>query len=228
MSCSKTYIQASFLALSRSLPAGVQLLCVSKYHPSSAVLAAYEAGARCFGESRVQELVEKAQTLPKDIRWHFIGHLQTNKIRKLLPFVSLIHGVDSWHLLEKIDKVASEEASVVNVLLEVKISHDEAKSGFSVPQLLEMLHGTDWHNLRNVRICGLMGIATNTDDTFLVRQEFSLLHSLFEMLKRDFFADDSDFTILSMGMTHDWEIAVEEGSTMIRIGSGIFGEREIT
>ena len=228
MSCSETYIQASFLALSRSLPAGVQLLCVSKYHPSSAVLAAYEAGARCFGESRVQELVEKAQTLPKDIRWHFIGHLQTNKIRKLLPFVSLIHGVDSWHLLEKIDKVASEEASVVNVLLEVKISHDEAKSGFSVPQLLEMLHGTDWHNLRNVRICGLMGVATNTDDTFLVRQEFSLLHSLFEMLKRDFFVDDSNFTILSMGMTHDWEIAVEEGSTMIRIGSGIFGEREIT
>lgn len=228
MSSSNTDIQESFLALSRSLPAGVQLLCVSKYHPSCAVLAAYEAGARCFGESRVQELVEKAQTLPKDIQWHFIGHLQTNKIRKLLPFVSLIHGVDSWHLLEKINEVASVETLVVNVLLEVKISRDEMKSGFFDSGLLDMLRDGKWRTLHNVRICGLMGVATNTGDTALIRQEFSGLHTLFETLKRDFFADDSNFTILSMGMTHDWKIAVEEGSTMIRIGSGIFGEREIT
>lgn len=228
MSCSNTDIQESFLALSRSLPAGVQLLCVSKYHPSCAALAAYEAGARCFGESRVQELVEKAQTLPKDIQWHFIGHLQTNKIRKLLPFVSLIHGVDSWHLLEKIDKVASSESLVVNVLLEVKISRDEMKSGFSVTDLLDMLCDGKWRSLHNVRICGLMGVATNTGDAVLVRQEFSRLHALFETLKRDFFADDSNFAILSMGMTHDWKIAVEEGSTMIRIGHGLFGDKETT
>lgn len=228
MSASKTDIQSAFFALSRSLPKGVQLLCVSKYHSSDAVLAAYEAGARCFGESRVQELVEKAQTLPRDIKWHFIGHLQTNKIRKLLPFVSLVHGVDSWHLLEKIDKVASSESLVVNVLLEVKISRDEMKSGFSVPALLDMLRGGGWNTLHSVRICGLMGVATNTGDAACIRQEFSRLHALFETLKRDFFADDSNFAILSMGMTHDWKIAVEEGSTMIRIGHGLFGDKETT
>ncbi len=209
-----------------SLPQGVELLCVSKYYSTEAILAAYEAGARCFGESRVQELQRKADALPKDIEWHFIGHLQTNKIKKLLPYARLIHGVDSWYLLEKINEVACQNMRVVNVLLEVKISHDEMKSGFSESELMGMLREENWRLLHNVCVCGLMGVASMTTDTECVRKEFAQLHSLWMELRGEFFADSPNFNILSMGMTNDWKIAVEEGSTLIRIGHGVFGDIE--
>lgn len=223
---SKKEIEDALSALYRSLPQGVQLLCVSKYYSEDAILAAYEAGARCFGESRVQELQRKAEVLPKDIEWHFIGHLQTNKIKKLLPYVTLIHGVDSWYLLEKINEVAYQNMCVVNVLLEVKISHDEMKSGFPAGELMVMLREGNWRSLHNVCICGLMGVASMTTDTECVRKEFAQLHSLWKELQGGLFADSPNFNILSMGMTNDWKIAVEEGSTMIRIGHGVFGDTE--
>ncbi len=223
---SKQEIERALSAFDRSLPKGVQLLCVSKYYSTDAILAAYQAGARCFGESRVQELQRKADALPKDIQWHFIGHLQTNKIKKLLPYVTLIHGVDSWYLLEKINEVASQNQRVVNVLLEVKISHDEMKSGFSTSELTDMLGEGNWRSLHNVCICGLMGVASMTTDTECVRKEFAQLHGLWMELKGKYFGDSKTFNVLSMGMTNDWKIAVEEGSTMIRIGHGIFGTIE--
>lgn len=226
MPTDRNRIEKAWQGYSKVLPEGVQLLCVSKYYPNDAVMAAYDSGARAFGESRVQELEAKAAALPKDIEWHFIGHLQTNKIKKLLPLVTLIHGVDSWHLLSKIDEEACHEERVVNVLLEVKISHDAMKSGFAEQDIRQMLEEGAWRGLTHVRICGLMGVASNTDDKECIRGEFRHLHDLWQNIKHGYFADAQDFTVLSMGMTHDWQIAVEEGSTMIRIGHGIFGDTE--
>lgn len=227
MSNAKADIQEALLTLRHTLPEGVELVCVSKYYSKDAILAAYEVGARCFGESRVQELLDKAKTLPEDIKWHFIGHLQTNKIRKLLPYVSLIHGVDSWHLLEKINEVAAQETRTVDVLLEVKISEDEAKTGFSFSELLDLLHQQRWRELSNVHICGLMGVASNIEDTDKIRREFSALHCVWLSLRQNLLSDNPYFTTLSMGMTGDWKIAIEQGSTMVRIGHGIFENKGV-
>lgn len=227
-------ITAALAALHRDLPEAVRLLCVSKYYPEDAVMEAYRLGERMFGESRVQELQRKYEVLPKDIEWHFIGHLQTNKIRMLLPMVSLIHGIDSWRLLKAVDTEAAKSALFrdtgrrVNVLLEVKVACEATKYGFSPDAVQDMFRTMPWQELQYVNICGLMGMASRTDDSVQIRDEFAALHGLFVRIRDTWFSSPDtrhDFQTLSMGMTDDWRIAVAQGATMVRIGSGIFGLR---
>ena len=208
------------------VPANVKLVCVSKFHPESAVLEAYEAGERIFGESRVQELLDKQPNLPADIHWHFIGHLQTNKIKYIVPFVDLIHGVDSLKVLKEIDKQAENAGRVVSCLLQVHIAQEETKFGFSAGELAEMLESDEFREMKNVEISGLMGMATLTDNSSQIRQEFRKLKVLRDEIKQLYFTLNNSFTELSMGMSDDYLIAIEEGSTMIRIGTSIFGVRE--
>ncbi len=216
-------IQSNISSIRGTLPQGVELLCVSKYHSVEAIQEAYAAGERQFGESRVQELLQKRDALPKDIRWHFIGHLQTNKIRMILPFIDLIHGVDSWRLLEAIDKEAAklQLERPVRVLLEVKVAQEETKYGFTLEELAPFPFPPQGGKLQHVEIVGLMGMASHTEDMAQIAQEFSTLHSLFEELKHAI----PTMHILSMGMSEDYPIAIANGSTLIRVGSGIFGER---
>lgn len=208
-----------------TIPPHVNLLCVTKFHPVALLQQAYDAGERDFGESRVQELVEKHKQLPEDIRWHFIGHLQTNKVKQIVPFVSLIHGVDSLHLLEVISDEAVRAGRVVPVLLEVHIGQEETKSGFALSDMEQVQSIVDLNHapafLREypgVHICGLMGMASHTDDEAQIRAEFQTLHTLF----LNIFPHGG---VLSMGMSEDYLIAIEEGSNMVRIGSSIFGDR---
>ena len=208
------------------IPANVKLVCVSKFHPESAVLEAYDAGERIFGESRVQELLDKQPNLPADIHWHFIGHLQTNKIKYIVPFVDLIHGVDSLKVLKEIDKQAEKAGRVVSCLLQVHIAQEETKFGFSAGELAEMLESDEFREMKNVVISGLMGMATLTDNSSQIRQEFRKLKVLRDEIKQLYFTLNNSFTELSMGMSDDYLIAIEEGSTMIRIGTSIFGVRE--
>ncbi len=217
-------IQSNISSIRATLPKGVDLLCVSKYHSIEVIQEAYAAGERLFGESRVQELLQKREALPKDIRWHFIGHLQTNKIRMILPFVDLIHGVDSWRLLEAIDKEAAKLQldHPVRVLLEVKVAQEETKYGFTVEELAPFPFPPQGGKLQHVEIVGLMGMASNTEDTAQIAGEFATLQRLFEELKPAI----PTLQILSMGMSEDYPLAIAHGSTLIRIGSGIFGERE--
>jgi pyridoxal phosphate enzyme (YggS family) len=207
------------------LPQGVRLVCVSKYKPVEAIQEAYDAGERIFGESKAQELCEKVEQLPADIQWHFIGHLQSNKVKYIVPFVSLIHGVDSERLLAEIDKQAAKAGKIVNCLLQVHIAQEESKFGFSPDKLLEFIQSKRWTGYANIAICGLMGMASNTNDMTQVRSEFHLLKTLFDQIKEIAFSDNIDFKELSMGMSDDYKIAVEEGSTLVRIGSAIFGNR---
>ena len=211
--------------LQAELPQGVRLVAVSKYHPNEAILEAYNAGQRVFGESKVQEMVAKYEALPKDIAWHFIGHLQTNKIKYMASFVSLIHGVDSLKLLKEIDKQAAKAGRRIKCLLQIHIAQEETKFGFSPNECKEMLAQGEWKELNNIQLCGLMGMATNTDDIEQIRSEFRLLSGLFKDLKAAFFADSETFCELSMGMSDDYAEAIQEGSTLVRVGSKIFGER---
>jgi hypothetical protein len=219
-------ISANLLSIRQHIPSHVQLVCVSKFHPNEAIIEAYSSGERVFGESKVKELCEKYEILPKDISWHFIGHLQTNKIKYIVSFVSLIHGVDTYKLLSEIDKQAAKAGKRMDCLLQVHIAMEETKFGFSKDELLEMLKEGEWKNLKNIRICGLMGMATFTDKQDQIRAEFRGLKMLFEQVKTQYFADASFFKDLSMGMSDDYLIAIEEGSTMVRIGSSIFGQRQ--
>lgn len=207
------------------LPVGVRLVAVSKFHPTEAIEEAYCAGQRIFGESKVQEMTAKYESLPKDIEWHFIGHLQTNKIKYIVPYVSLIHGVDSFKLLVEVDKQAAKANRTVNCLLQLHVAQEETKFGFSPDECREMLAAREWKELTNVCICGLMGMASNTDDTEQINREFHSLHMLFDELKVTSFAENPEFKELSMGMSHDYHLAVSQGSTLIRVGSKIFGER---
>ena len=218
-------IQSNIQSIRQHIPAHVQLVCVSKFHPNESIIEAYEAGERVFGESKVQELCEKYDSLPKDIVWHFIGHLQTNKIKYLVPFVSLIHGVDSYKLLQEINKQAAKAGKVINCLLQVHIAQEDTKFGFSADELRETLSAGDWKNLENIRLCGLMGMATFIEDQNQVRAEFRSLKSLFDEVKADYFASEESFCEISMGMSDDHLLAIEEGSTMVRVGSSIFGHR---
>lgn len=218
-------IQSNIQSIRQHIPKHVQLVCVSKFHPNEAIIEAYEAGERVFGESKVQELCEKYDSLPKDIVWHFIGHLQTNKIKYLVPFVSLIHGVDSYKLLQEINKQAAKGGRVINCLLQVHIAQEDTKFGFSADELRELLQSGDWKNLENVQLCGLMGMATFTDNQVQVREEFRSLKTLFDEVKAGYFADNDLFCNLSMGMSDDHLLAIDEGSTMVRVGSSIFGNR---
>jgi pyridoxal phosphate enzyme (YggS family) len=207
------------------IPSHVRLVCVSKFHPNESILEAYDSGERVFGESKVQELCGKQETLPQDIVWHFIGHLQSNKIKYIVPFVSLIHGVDSYKLLEEINKQAAKAGKVVNCLIQMYIAQEETKFGFSADELLDVLGAGAWRELKNVRICGLMGMATFTNDREQIRKEFCGLKTLFDEVKTSYFASEASFCELSMGMSDDYQIAIEEGSTLVRVGSRIFGNR---
>ncbi|MBP7368707.1 MAG: YggS family pyridoxal phosphate-dependent enzyme [Paludibacteraceae bacterium] len=219
-------IEENLKKIHTQIPDNVRLVCVSKFHPNEAILEAYRAGERIFGESRVQELCEKQISLPKDIQWHFIGHLQTNKVKYIVPFVDMIHAVDSLKLLEEIDRQAGKVDRIVRCLFEVHIAREASKFGFLPAQLEEMLKGEEWKNFRHVQICGLMGMATYTDNQAQIRQEFRTLKSLFDRLKVSFFSQNDNFRELSMGMSNDFQIAIEEGSTLIRLGTIIFGERD--
>lgn len=209
----------------KHIPDNVKLVCVSKFHPASYVQEAYDAGERIFGESRVQELCQKYEILPKDIQWHFIGHLQTNKIKYIVPFVSMIHSIDSYKLLAEINKAAEKEDRVVNCLLQMHIAAEETKFGFSANELTQMFAENEWRKLHNVRICGLMGMATFTDNEQQIANEFTELKNMFDKLKSDYFAAESTFCEISMGMSDDYQLAITQGSTMVRIGSSIFGIR---
>ena len=205
-----------------ALPTGVELVAVSKFHPAEAILEAYGAGQRIFGESRVQELTVKFETLPKDIEWHMIGHLQTNKVRAIAPFVSLVHSVDSQRLAECIDREAARCNRVIDCLLELHVSSDATKSGWDLDELRSYLATGAFRELKNIRFRGIMGMATYTDDVNIIRADFEALAAAKRELEPLF---DEHFDILSMGMSDDYPIAVECGSTMIRVGSSIFGAR---
>lgn len=207
------------------LPEGVRLVAVSKFHPNEAIEEAYRAGQRIFGESKVQEMTAKYESLPKDIEWHFIGHLQTNKIKYIVPYVALIHGIDSYKLLAEVNKLSAKANRVVDCLLQLHIAREETKFGFSFDECREMLTSGEWKALRNIRICGLMGMATNTENAEQIKAEFCSLNSFFQEVKSKWFADSESFKELSMGMSHDYREAIAAGSTLIRVGSKIFGER---
>jgi len=218
-------VQQNIISIRKHIPAHVQLVCVSKFHPDEELLEAYNAGERVFGESKVQEMCGKQQRLPKDIHWHFIGHLQTNKIKQIVPFVELIHGVDTFKLLVEINKQAEKQNRKVNCLLQVYIASEITKFGFSSDELKSLLATAEWQALKNINIAGLMGMATFTDDKNQIRSEFKSLKMLFDELKNIYFSDNASFKEISMGMSDDYQIAIEEGSTMVRVGSSIFGVR---
>jgi pyridoxal phosphate enzyme (YggS family) len=211
--------------LQRELPDGVRLVAVSKFHPVDAIMEAYRAGQRIFGESRAQEMQPKHASLPDDISWHFIGHLQTNKIKQIIGYVDLIHSIDSYKLLAEVDRHAAQAGRTVDCLLQIHIAAEETKYGFSFDECRAMLDGGQWKQLQHVRICGLMGMATDTGDTEQIRQEFCSLNSFFREVKSAWMAGNDAFKELSMGMSHDYPIAIAAGSTLVRVGSKIFGER---
>ena len=212
--------------LQKELPEGVKLLAISKYQPIEAIQEAYDAGQRMFGENHIQEMAAKAAVLPKDIQWHFTGHVQTNKIKYMAPFVSLVHAVDSFRLLREIDKHAAKHNRVIDCLLQIHIAQEDTKYGLTVDECRQLLANEPWRELEHVRITGLMAMGSNTDDMEQVRHEFRQIKGLFDELKEKYFANEPSFCQLSEGMTDDYPIAIEEGSTIVRIGSMIFGKRE--
>ena len=208
--------------INKRLPSTTRLVAISKFHPASSIMEAYQAGQRMFGESREQELSEKQSSLPKDIEWHFIGHLQTNKVKYIAPYVALVHSVDSIKLLQELDKQAEKCGRVIDCLLELHVAQEETKYGFDFDDVRALYRESVLSKFKHVKIRGLMGMASNTDNQSQIREEFSSISSYFSEVKDSF---DPQVDTLSMGMTHDWELAVEEGSTLVRIGSFIFGER---
>lgn len=217
---------ASRLEAIRSLiPEGVQLVAVSKFHPVSAIKEAYDAGQRRFGESRVQELCEKIPQLPRDIEWHFIGHLQTNKVKQLVGKTSLIESVDSTRLLKMIDEESRKKDIVAKILLQVHVAAEETKFGFTPSELIDFFSSKAYESLSNTHISGLMAMASNTDDEDRIKKDFRKVAELFNKIKTSISPELRDFDTLSMGMSGDWPLAVAEGADMVRIGSAIFGER---
>ncbi|MBR3677394.1 MAG: YggS family pyridoxal phosphate-dependent enzyme [Alistipes sp.] len=216
-------IAENISSIKATLPSGVTLVAVSKFHPTEAILEAYNSGQRIFGESRVQELVAKHATLPQDIEWQMIGHLQTNKVRAIVPFISLIQSVDSARLSECINREAERVGRTIDILLEIRVAQEESKSGWEYPELLDFLHRGAVAEMKNLRVRGVMGMATNTDDEARIRADFEQLAQYKKELAPMF---DASFDTLSMGMSDDYALAVECGSTMVRVGSSIFGVRE--
>ena len=211
--------------IKREIKPEVCLVAVSKTKPNEEILLAYDAGQRVFGENKVQELTAKYDTLPKDIEWHFIGHLQTNKVKYIASFVQLIHGVDSLKLLEIINKEAKKNNRIIDCLLQFHIAEEETKFELDLPEARSLLNDNNFKDLQNIQICGVMGMATYSDDEYQVRTEFRSLFGIFMQLKQEFFSGDASFKELSMGMSGDYLIAIQEGSTLVRVGSGIFGNR---
>jgi PLP dependent protein len=218
-------IKTNIKNITQNLPAGCKLVAVSKTKPVTLLQEAYDAGQRLFGENKVQELVPKFEALPKDIQWHMIGHLQSNKVKFIVPFVALIHSVDSFRLLEEINRQASKINRVVSCLLQVHIAEEETKFGFSRDELIHTIHSTELKALKNIRIIGLMGMATLTENKSQIEKEFKILNALFNELRRASLPDNVSMEELSMGMSGDYSLAVASGSTMIRVGSAIFGDR---
>lgn len=218
-------VKSNLRAVREQLPEQVRLVAVSKFHPDEYIMAAYEEGQRIFGESHEQELKRKQESLPKDIEWHFIGHLQTNKVKYIAPYISMIEAVDSLKLLREIDKQAAKYDRTIDVLLELHIAEEETKYGLTLDACRELLRDGEWRQLQHVRICGLMMMASNVEDTEQIRSEMMLASNFFDEVKSEFFADDPAFKERSWGMSHDFPIAVQCHSTMVRIGTTIFGPR---
>jgi len=218
-------IAGNIASLKNELPQGVKLVAVSKTKPVSDILVAYKAGHRIFGENRVQELLSKKDLLPADIEWHLIGHLQSNKVKYIVPFISMIHSVDSYKLLSIINAECEKAKRVVDCLLQFHIATEETKYGFNMDEVVAMISEPEFSRLNSVKICGVMGMATYTDDESLVRREFRYLTDCFRELKRKYFPENDSFREISMGMSGDYKVAIEEGTTIIRLGSIIFGER---
>ena len=212
-------------AIQSTLLEGVTLVAVSKTKPNEAILEAYEVGQRIFGENKVQELVAKFEDLPKDIEWHMIGHLQTNKVKYIAPFIHLIHSIDSIKLLKEVNKEAKKNNRTIKCLLQFHIAQETTKFGFSLEEVKDFLSSDEFIELNNIELCGVMGMATFSDDQELVRDEFQLLHNIFHILKSHYFKFNPTFKEISMGMSDDYQLAMEEGSTMVRIGSTLFGGR---
>lgn len=215
----------NILRVRASIPEGVELVAVSKFHSNEAIMEAYGVGQRVFGESRATELVAKAKTLPDDIQWHFIGHLQTNKVRMIVPIVSMVHSVDSERLLRMIDSEAARINKIVDVLLQVHVAQEETKFGFTPDELLQFVESGVINELNNVRVVGVMGMASNTDDVNRITEDFKAINQTYHNA-RLLLKDNAEFRHISMGMSDDYRIAIEEGSTMVRIGSTIFGNRQ--
>lgn len=225
-SCSfKIMLKENLHSVRQLIPSNVTLVAVSKTKPISAINELYTEGQRHFGENKVQELVEKYEQLPKDIHWHLIGHLQTNKVKYVAPFVHLIHAVDSLKLLQEIDKQASKNKRVISCLLQFHVAQEETKFGMSLEEVNNLLHSDVYKTMLNIQISGVMGMASYTDDTEQIKAEFRLLKNYFTQLKNEFFQHSEHFSTLSMGMSSDFELAIEEGSTLVRVGSSIFGSR---
>lgn len=218
-------IQENLQYFLNEIPIGVKLLAVSKTKPVSNILIAYNAGQKIFGENKVQELVNKQPELPDDVQWHLIGHLQTNKVKYIAPFVSLIESVDSLKLLKEINKQGTKFSRTINCLLQFHIASESTKFGLDYQEAKNLLSAEEFKSMKNVKICGVMGMATFTEDEDVVREEFAKLKFVFENLKKEFFQGKDCFKEISMGMSGDFRIAIEEGSTMVRIGSSIFGDR---
>ncbi len=208
-----------------NLPEGVKLVAVSKFHPGEYIQAAYDEGQRIFGESQEQELSKKRAALPDDIKWHFIGHLQTNKVKYIAPYIDMIEAVDSMKLLKEINKQAAKHGRVIDVLLELHVAEEETKYGLTLDACRQLLDGGEWRTLANVHVCGLMTMASNTDDEAQIRAEFMAAADFFDEVKAKYFAADDRFCERSWGMSHDYKVAVECRSTMVRVGTTIFGPR---
>ncbi len=220
-----TRIVDNLESIRKEIPEGVTLVAVSKTKPNEAILEVYQAGQRIFGENRVQELTDKFAALPKDIEWHMIGHLQRNKVKYIAPFVSLIHGIDSLRLLNEVNKEAEKNSRVIHVLLQFHIADEQTKFGLNEEEAQELLGSERFKTMRNVEVVGIMGMATFTDNENQVLSEFRKLKGIFENLKTEHFAQQPSFKEISMGMSGDYQLAIKEGSTMVRIGSSIFGSR---
>ena len=208
-----------------NLPDGVRLVAISKFHPNEYIEAAYEEGQRIFGESHEQELAKKVETLPKNIEWHFIGHLQTNKVKYIAPYIAMVEAVDSLKLLKEINKQAAKHDRVVKVLLELHIAEEETKYGLTLDACRQLLEEGEWRDMKHVQICGLMMMASHIDDEAQIASEFDTAANFFDEVKNKYFADDDAFCERSWGMSHDYQIAVKHGSTMVRVGTTIFGPR---
>lgn len=206
-----------------NLPDGVRLVAISKFHPNEYIEAAYKAGQRVFGESHEQELQKKVETLPKDIEWHFIGHLQTNKVKYIAPYISMIEAVDSMKLMKEINKQAAKHDRVIKILLELHIAEEETKYGLTLDACRQLLADGEWRDLKNVHICGLMMMASNVDEQEQIRHEMMTAANFFDEVKAKYFADDDEFKERSWGMSHDYKIAVQCRSTLVRVGTAIFG-----
>ena len=218
-------IQNHLQNITNELPQGVTLVAVSKYHPASDILEAYHAGQRVFGENLAREMQNKHDILPKDIQWHFIGHLQKNKVKYIAPFVSMIQSVDSVQLLQEIDRQAAKHNRIIPCLLQIHIAQEQTKFGLTFQECLDLLEEGSWRQLTHIRIDGIMGIATHTEDTSLIRKEFQSLNNLFKQVKETYFLNDDNFSYKSWGMSDDYQLALQENSNTIRIGSAIFGNR---